>query len=321
MYADFYGLTDLPFRLSPDRRFFFGSTGHEKALAYLSYGLDQADGFIVITGEVGAGKTTLVDHLLSDLNQDRFVAARVVTTQLDADDTVRMIATAFGLATVGLDKATLLHQLQGTLAATHQGGRRSLLLVDEAQNLSVRSLEELRMLSNFAVGHKPLLQSFLLGQPQFRTTIGRPELEQLRQRVIASYHLGPLAPDETRAYIHHRLGTVGWRGDPQFVDGAFPIIHAESAGVPRRINTLCSRLMLSAFLDEAHVIDAEIVRSVARDMATELPLAAMPAIAAAVEGGSVALTGRVAALERKVSAHDRTIAQAMRMAAEYLEHS
>src|SRR5437773_1404049 len=156
MYTAFYGLSDLPFRLSPDRRFFFGSTGHERALAYLTYGLDQADGFIVITGDVGTGKTTLVEHLLSGLNHDWFVAGRVVTTQLEADDTVRMIATAFGIAADGLDKASLLNRLQDFLASTHRGGKRSLLLVDEAQNLSVRSLEELRMLSNFTAGHRPL---------------------------------------------------------------------------------------------------------------------------------------------------------------------
>src|SRR6266404_1693025 len=293
MYAAFYGLTDLPFRLSPDRRFFFGSTGHGRALAYLTYGIDQADGFIVITGDIGAGKTTLVEHLLSGLNNDWFVAARVVTTQLDADDTVRMVATAFGIPVNGIDKASLLSHLQDFLATTHRGGKRSLLLVDEAQNLSVRSLEELRMLSNFAAGHQPLLQSFLLGQPQFRAIIGKPELEQLRQRVIASYHLGPLKPDETRAYVHHRLRTVGWQKDPQFTDDVFPMIHQESGGVPRRINTLCSRLMLSAFLDEAHVIDTETVRSVARDLTEELPDALQVLVAVPTETASADLDGRV----------------------------
>jgi general secretion pathway protein A len=319
MYTAFYGLSDLPFRLSPDRRFFFDSTGHGRALAYLTYGLDQADGFIVITGDVGAGKTTLVEHLLSGLDKDWFVAARVVTTQLDADDTVRMVAMAFGIPANGVDKASLLSQLQDFLANTHRRGKRSLLLVDEAQNLSVRSLEELRMLSNFAAGHKPLLQSFLLGQPQFRTTIAKPELEQLRQRVIAFYHLGPLRPEETRAYVHHRLRTVGWQKDPQFADDVFPMIHQESGGVPRRINTLCSRLMLSAYLDEAHVIDRQTVQSVARDLAEEVPNAAPALVAAPTETASADLGGRVAELERKVCAHDRAIAHALRMTAEYIE--
>jgi len=321
MYTAFYGLSDLPFRLTPDRRFFFGSRGHERALAYLTYGLDQADGFIVVTGDVGTGKTTLVEHLLSDLNKDWFVAAKVVTTQLEADDTVRMVATAFGIAANGVDKASLLGQLQSFLASNHRGGKRSLLLVDEAQNLSVRSLEELRMLSNFAAGHQPLLQSFLLGQPQFRAIIGKPELEQLRQRVIASYHLGPLKPDETQAYVHHRLRTVGWQKDPQFADDVFPMIHQESGGVPRRINTLCSRLLLSAYLDEAHVINRETVRSVVYDLAEELPLSPQAPAAAAppIETVSTDFGDRVAELERKVSAHDRAIAHALRMTAEYLE--
>jgi general secretion pathway protein A len=319
MYAAFYGLSDLPFRLSPDERFFFGSSGHGRALAYLTYGLDQADGFIVITGDIGAGKTTLVEHLLSGLNHDWFVAARVVTTQLDADDTVRMVATAFGIPANGVDKASLLSHLQDFLTSTNRGGKRSLLLVDEAQNLSIRSLEELRMLSNFAAGHKPLLQSFLLGQRQFRATIAKPELEQLRQRVIAFYHLGPLRPEETRDYIHHRLRTVGWQRDPQFVDDVFPIIHQESGGVPRRINTLCSRLMLSAYLDEAHVIDRNTVRAVARDLAEELPDAPRALAAIPTETAPADLDGRVAELERKVCAHDRAIAHALRMTAEYLE--
>src|SRR5262249_7209168 len=144
-----------------------------------------------------------------------------------------------------------------------------------------------------------------------------------RQRVIASYHLGPLAPAETRAYVHHRLRTVGWREDPSIADEAFPLIHEASGGVPRRINTLCSRLMLSTYLDEGHVIDAQTVRSVARDLSAELPVDQAPAIAEAmaVEGSSPALVGRVAALERRVGAHDRTIARAMRIAAEYLEKS
>ena len=318
MYAAFYGLKDLPFRLSPDQRFFFRSVGHQKALAYLAYGLEQADGFIVITGDIGAGKSTIVDHLLSSLDRERFVAAKIITTQLDADDTVRMVAAAFGIPANGLDKATLLTQLQNGLAAAHAGGKRSLLLVDEAQNLSTRSLEELRMLSNFATGHQPLLQSFLLGQPQFRAKIAAPELEQLRQRVIASYHLGPLGQDETRAYVHHRLQTVGWREDPRFADDVFPIIHEESGGVPRRINTLCSRLMLSAFLDEAHDIEAASVRSVARDMAAEMPVTSPP-VSTRAEDNPTGLTGRVAVLERQVGAHDRAIAHAMRIAADYLE--
>jgi putative secretion ATPase (PEP-CTERM system associated) len=325
MYSKFYGLNDLPFQLSPDSRFFFGSSGHEKALAYLRYGVEQGEGFILITGEIGAGKTTLVEHLISTLDHHRFVAARVVTTQLNADDLLRTVASAFGVTQEGLDKASLLRRLEGFLQQIHHQNKRSLLLIDEAQNLAVGPLEELRMLSNFSVGHRPLLQSFLLGQPQFRSIITRPELEQLRQRVIASYHLGPMSGEETRAYIEHRLRTVGWSNDPRISDEAFRLIHEHTEGVPRRINTLCSRLLLFGFLEEKHAIDGEVVRAVWRDLSGELPLDLAPPLlnggarAAATVGSD--LGDRIDALERQVSSHDRTIRQAIGLAAKYLERS
>ncbi|MFZ9633832.1 MAG: AAA family ATPase, partial [Alphaproteobacteria bacterium] len=193
MYETFYGLSAPPFQLSPDHRFFFESSVHRTALAHLSYGLDRGEGFIVITGEVGAGKTTLVGHLLETLDRSRFVAARVVSTQLQGDDMLRMVAAAFGLPIAGAGKADLLGRVEAFLLANQAEGRRCLLVVDEAQNLSIPALEELRMLSNFQSGAQAPLQSFLLGQPQFRATIAAPDLEQLRQRVIASYHLGPLS--------------------------------------------------------------------------------------------------------------------------------
>jgi putative secretion ATPase (PEP-CTERM system associated) len=325
MYSKYYGFKDLPFQLSPDSRFFYSSSGHEKALAYLRYGVEQGEGFIVITGEIGAGKTTLVEHVLSTLDHRRFVAARVVTTQLNADDLLRTVASAFGVTQEGLDKASLLRRLEGFLRQTHHQNKRSLLLIDEAQNLAVGPLEELRMLSNFSMGPRPLLQSFLLGQPQFRATISRPELEQLRQRVIASYHLGPMSGEETRAYIEHRLRTVGWSNDPRISDEAFRRIHEHTDGVPRRINTLCSRLLLFGFLEERHIIDGDVVQAVWRDLSGELPLdlappllngTGRPAVPADAEVGD-----RLEALERQVSAHDRTIRQAMGLAAKYLERS
>src|SRR5919202_877650 len=192
MFADFYNLSGLPFQLTPDHRFFYGSRNHQKALAYLTYGLSQGEGFIVITGDIGAGKTTLLGHLLSELDRERYVAAQVTSTQINADDTLRMAASAFGLPQEGSDKATLLRRIEEFLRQCFRSGKRCVLIVDEAQNLPVSSLEELRMLSNFQTEARPLLQLFLLGQPQFRGVLASDALEQLRQRVIASYHLGPM---------------------------------------------------------------------------------------------------------------------------------
>jgi putative secretion ATPase (PEP-CTERM system associated) len=269
MYTDFYKLSGRPFQLSPDSRFFFGSRSHKKAMAYLSFGLNEREGFIVITGDVGAGKTTLVGHLLSRLDRQKFAYGHVVTTQLEADDALRMVASAFGLPHKGVDKATLLRAIEGFLVDARQVGKHVLLIVDEVQNMPPSALEELRMLSNFQLDGKPLFQCFLLGQPQFRRIMASDDMEQLRQRVIASCHLSPLDADEVRDYIEHRLALVGWQGDPAFTDDAFPAIQAHTGGVPRRINNLCSRILLFGALEELHRIDASVVAQVARELAQE----------------------------------------------------
>ncbi len=334
MYAKFYEFTGRPFQLSPDPRFFFGSRSHNKAMAYLTYGLNQGEGFIVITGDVGTGKTTLVGHLLSQLDGDKFIASKVVTTQIDADDTLRMVASAFGIPVEGRNKATLLREVEAFFVASHESGKRVLLIIDEVQNLPAPSLEELRMLSNFQVGEHAVLQSYLIGQQQFRQTLASPDLKQLRQRVTASYHLEPLAAPETRKYIEHRLGMVGWKNDPSFTDEAFGLIHEITCGVPRRINTLCSRLLLFGFLEETHQIDAAVVEEVVSDLAQEelhaepetpdrvepppLPEAA-PANAAALNGEFSEIAKRVDVLEQYVKAHERTIKRALEIAADYLE--
>jgi putative secretion ATPase (PEP-CTERM system associated) len=269
MYESYFNLTAAPFQLTPDHRYFYASAVHKRAMGYLTFGLNQGEGFVVITGEVGAGKTTLVGHLLDRLDRNQFVSARIVTTHLDADDSLRMVASAFGLAIQSKDKASLLRDIEAFLVATEDGGRHALLVVDEAQNLSLPALEELRMLSNFQKAGRSLVQIFLLGQPQFRALMGRPEMEQLRQRVIASCHLEPLDEDETRAYIEHRLRMVGWRGDPSFTPAAFSLLHAHSGGVPRRINTLCGRLLLYGFLEDRHAFDETAIIEVVSELAEE----------------------------------------------------
>lgn len=269
MYASYYNLRGRPFQLSPDHRFYFPSRGHKKAMAYLTYGMNERDGFIVITGHVGAGKTTIVGQLLSQIDQSKFVSANIVTTQLGSDDTLRMVARAFGLPAESRDKASILKDIEGFLAARRAEGKHVVLVIDEVQNMPFEAIEELRMLSNFQMDSRPLVQCFLLGQPEFRQKLAHPEMEQIRQRVIATCHLEPLAADETRAYIEHRLKLVGWEGDPEFTEDAFDRIHLVTNGVPRRINSLCGRLLLYGSLEDTHIIDDTVVQDVAREIAEE----------------------------------------------------
>jgi len=270
MYESFYKLSGKPFQLSPDPDFYYESRVHKRAYAYLEYGLYQGEGFIVITGEVGAGKTTVVRNLLAHLDQTKVVAAHLVSTMLDADDLVRSVCAAFGLSTKGMDKGSLLADLESFLKGVALKGKRALLIVDEAQNLTPRAIEELRMLSNFQVGERALLQSFLVGQPELRRIMQHNSMQQLRQRIIASYHLGPLDRDETIRYIEHRLKHVGWTGDPRIEPDAYEAVYAFTSGIPRRINLVCNRLMLSAFLRDSHVLAANDVEVVAQELKDEL---------------------------------------------------
>jgi len=279
MYESFFRLSGSPFQLNPDPTFFFGSKGHRKAHAYLQYGVYQREGFIVITGEVGAGKTTLVRALLRELDPSTVVAAQLVSTQLEADDLLRAVAIAFGLPVKDAGKAELLAGIEAFLTSLVPQKRRALLVVDEAQNLSPSAMEELRMLSNFQIGDQALLQSFLIGQPQLRDLMRSPSMQQLRQRIIASDHLGPMEPEETRAYIEHRLRQVGWKEDPSFEPQAFAALHEATGGIPRRINSLCNRLLLGAYLAQAHEITAAAVQraldEIREEVGTEEPVLAL----------------------------------------------
>ena len=269
MYDTFYKFRARPFQLSPDPRFFFKSQSHKRALAYLLYGVRQGEGFVVITGDVGTGKTTLSQALFRSIQQERVVAAQIVSTQIQEDDLLRLVASSFGLPFEGVSKAGLLKNLEGFFRACHQEKKRVLLVVDESQNLPPRAIEELRMLSNFQLGGRMLVQSFLLGQKEFRSIMRSPSFEQLRQRVIAAYHLQPLDADETKGYIEHRLSLVGWQNDPLIHDEAYAAIFQFSEGVPRRVNTLCDRLFLHASLEELHEITRETVDVVTRDILEE----------------------------------------------------
>jgi len=272
MYAEYYGLSLAPFQLTPDDRFFFASRPHRKALSYLNYGLSKGEGFVVVTGEVGAGKTTILAHLRASLQDPRLQMAWLTTTQVTADDLIRLITAAFGLSAEAPpgDKATLLRRIEDFLRRTHHEGKRACLVIDEAQSLLAGSLEELRMLSNFQSGSRALLQIFLVGQPEFRKLIQREDLEQLRQRVVVSFHLTPLDAGETRTYIEHRLRVAGWEGEPLIADPVFDRVFVHTAGVPRKINLLCDRLLLHGFLAEQTRIGLDDADAVIAELEGEL---------------------------------------------------
>ena len=267
MFNDFYGLTGRPFQLTPDPTFYFESLTHRKALSYLSYGLAQGEGFVVITGEVGAGKSTLVAHLMATIDPARLTAAQIVTSKLDGEELVHVVAQAFGLIVDGHDKASALGAIEAFLHDEARAGRRCLLVVDESQNLELEALEELRMLSNFQLGAHPLIQTLLLGQPEFRDTIQEhPQLEQLRQRVIAAHHLDAMELAEVQPYIEHRLKCVGWNSNPKFDQRVFTELFEASGGVPRRINQICNRLMMLGAVDQRSRIDGAMLSQVLEEL-------------------------------------------------------
>ena len=321
MYEKFYNLTSMPFQLTPDSRFFFGSRNHSKAIAHLNYGLAQGEGFIIITGEVGAGKTTLVEWLRSQMDPAVYTVARISTTQVSEGDLFRLAMGGFGLHDENLTKAALLHRFEDVLRQHAASGRRCLLIVDEVQNLSLAALEELRMLSNITVDGRTSLQTILLGQPQFRRMLASPNLDQLRQRVLTSYHLGPLGQEETRSYVEHRLNAVGWNNDPHWDDDAFTAVFSHTGGIPRRVNRLCSRVLLYGVLEETHHITRAVVDSTAVELQQDLDGVKQDVEEQAQgtdglayeEGGQTDLASRVDALERQMAQRERVFRRLTQM--------
>jgi general secretion pathway protein A len=333
MYTEFYGFTDRPFQLTPDARFYFDSRTHRKAMAYLGYGLAQGEGFIVITGDVGAGKSTLVAHLMATIDRARLNAINVVSTQVEGTDMLRLAAQGLGLATEGLEKAQLLERVEQALETEARSGKRTLLVVDEAQNLPVSALEELRMLSNYQIGGQALLQIFLLGQPEFRDKLAHSHsLEQLRQRVIATHHLDPMEEHEVEPYVVHRLSRVGWQARPAFEPGAFAAFFRHSNGVPRRVNQLASRVLLHAAMEELDSISAQTVDIVAEDMADDsrapepsedrervLHLLQSEVIDEPKRPGDVAVGRRVEALESRLDEQEVALRRVLTLLVDWAE--
>ena len=314
MTDDHFGLTGRPFALTPDPDFWFESATHRRAMSYLSYGLAQGEGVVVITGEVGSGKTTLASRLLRNLDSDAVRAITLPTTQADGEGTLRLVAAALGIDVTDQDPWSLA--IEEALLREVREGRRVLLLVDEAQNLSDGAVEALRLLSNLQLGAEALLQIVLLGQPELRRRLARdPVVEPLRQRVVASHHLEAMTSEEVGPYLIHRLRAVGWNGRPDFTDDAVDAIAGWSDGLPRRINTLATRVMLAAVTSSAEVIDGGLVRRIAGDLEGDMH----PVTVGAPDLEPESENGRLRALEARVEAQDRALRHTLRLLADWME--
>ena len=324
MIEQHFGLTGKPFQLTPDPRFWFATASHRKALAYLSYGLAQGEGFVVVTGDIGAGKTTLLGHLLDTMDRTPVHVVQIVSTAVEASDLLRLVASQLDVETGGMDKAQLLIAIERGLHAVARTGKRTLVVVDEAQALPIDSLEELRMLSNIQAGGHALTQIVLIGQPEFRERLnGSDRLEQLRQRIIAIHHLDPMDADEVADYLAHRLSLVGWQGRPDFSDDAFEALYEATDGVPRRLNLLAARVLLHAAVTGEDLIDGAAVRAVQADMDADLPgavgVSAQPSDPAPAMAPDAGTAVRLAELEARLTQQDAALRRVLMLLVDWVE--
>jgi general secretion pathway protein A len=259
MYERYFQLRERPFALSPDPDYLYPSKVHQEALSYLRYGIEGHAGFVVITGEIGSGKTTMLQSLLGRLDRNTTVA-RLVNTMLDPRELLEAIMLDFGMDPTGMSKPVLLHRLGQFLVHQRQAGRLTLLIIDEAQNLSLPALEEIRMLSNLETEKSKLIQIILIGQPELRDKLASAQLEQLRQRITVSYHLQPLDAEETANYVNHRLRRAAAGTPVVFPRPVTDLIHARSRGVPRIINVISDATLLFAYGVDRRDVDASIVQ-------------------------------------------------------------
>ena len=275
MYAAFFGLTQLPFSIAPDPRYLYLSERHREALAHLLFGMESGGGFVLLTGEIGAGKTTVCRAVLEQLPASARVAY-IFNPKLTVGDLLKTICHEFGVAVhpEGPGPATIkdrLDPLNAHLLASHAAGEHNVLIIDEAQNLTPHVLEQLRLLTNLETNEHKLLQIILIGQPELRQMLARPELEQLSQRVIARFHLGALSESETGRYVAHRLAFAGWKGGSAFTSDALHLVFKLTGGVPRRINLLCDRALLGAYASQLTQVSAKMVQQAASEVFGEQP--------------------------------------------------
>jgi general secretion pathway protein A len=266
MYLELFHLKELPFRLSPDPQFLYLSKGHARAKAYMESTIWFTDGFVIITGEIGSGKTTLIETFLRELERD-VVVAQVNQTQVSVVDFLQSVLAQFGFSPFKMKKAELLNTLNQFLIEQYAAGRKVLLIVDEAQNLSLRVLEEIRMLSGIETTKEKVLRIILCGQPEMAEKLDAPELVQLTQRVRLRFHLSALDLDDMQGYIAHRLEVAGAEGRRIFQPDTYELIHRFTGGVPRLVNTLCDTAMLAAFNDETPLVTSQHVEAALGELA------------------------------------------------------
>jgi putative secretion ATPase (PEP-CTERM system associated) len=294
MYERFYGFRERPFSLTPDPSYLYPSRVHREALSHLRYGIEGHAGFTVITGEIGCGKTTLLQTVLRSIDRKTSIS-RLMNTMLDSRELLEAIMLDFGLDPgQGRSKPYLIRDLAQFLVDERKAGRLPLLIIDEAQNLSVSALEEVRMLSNFETEKSKLLQIVLVGQPNLRDLLARHDLEQLRQRVTVSYHLEPLTAEETHAYVNHRLRHASIGAPLTFPRPVTDVIHANSRGVARTINIIADAVLLYGYGSDKRQIDLELTNEVVSDLGltgAATPAAAGGATASPLDIPEVAVTG------------------------------
>jgi type II secretory pathway predicted ATPase ExeA len=269
MFESFYGLTANPFRMSADEQFRFMHKAYKKAWAYLNYALDKGEGFVLITGRPGTGKTTLIRDTLAELDSERVKPVSVVCNQLQDEELLRLVALGLGLQAQEFDKATLLTRIEQHALMLYQQQCRVVVLVDEAQSLSLNGLEMLRMLSNLQTGNQPLFQIVLIGQEELRHLIYGQAMENITQRIVASCNLEPMTSDYVQGYVEHRLGMVGWTGDPAFSSAIYEPLYRISRGVPRDINLIMARLLLYGALEEKHRLERDDLITVLTELSAE----------------------------------------------------
>jgi general secretion pathway protein A len=266
MYQSFYGFREMPFNITPDPRFLFLSATHQEALQHLKYGVRERKGFIVLVGEVGCGKTTLCRRFLNELDPNHFDTALILNPRVTETQMLKAILTELGETKLGRSQNDLVAQMNRVLLERIEKGRDIVLIIDEAQNLKFEVLEQIRLLSNLETDRQKLLQIVLMGQPELKDVLARDELRQLRQRILVHYELHPLSGNDVSQYIQHRLSLAGGNGRPSFTKWAIRAIHRNSGGIPRIVNNLCDKALLSAFIRESDDVTYWDVRRAAKDL-------------------------------------------------------